>query len=99
MSPTITFRVNLETLARQSFVQPSRTTTDGNETVSEADNMKNTRTLFIPGLLRNNYEGVGPTGYLHHGDEFTVSGLQAIYLKRTYVLGTSEDVLQIVSTS
>lgn len=94
---TITFRVNLETVNRQGFLQPNRTTLDGNETVSEADNMRATRTMYIPGLLHTNIEGIGPKGYLHHGDEFTATNSQAMYLKKTYVLGNADDVLQIVS--
>lgn len=94
---TITFRVNLETLSNQSFVQPSRKTLDGNEVVSEADNMRSTRTLYLPNLLTNNISGIGPKGYLHHGDTFTAVDSQAMYLKKTYVLGNADDVLQIVS--
>lgn len=92
-----TFRVNLETVNRQGFLQPSRTTLEGNETVSEADNMKNTRSIWLPGLLLNNHEGIGPKGFLKHGDTFTVDGLQAAYLKKTYVTGAADDILQIVS--
>ncbi len=103
---TITFRVNLETVGTPGFLQPSRTTLEGNETVTEAENMKYTRSVFIPGLLLSNYEGVGPSksnptlpGYLTHGSEFTVTGAQAIYLKNTYVKGEPDDILQIVSQS
>jgi len=94
---TITFRVNLETVNRQGFLQPNRTTLAGNETVSEADNMRITRTIYIPGLLQTNVQGLGPKGYLHHGDTFVATDSQAMYLKKTYVLGQADDVLQIVS--
>lgn len=94
---TIIFRVNLETVGRQDFLQPNRTTPGGNETVSEADNMRSTRTIYIPGLLNNNIQGIAPKGYLRHGDTFTATGSQAMYLKKTYVLGKADDVLQIVS--
>lgn len=104
----ITFRVNLETVGTPGFLQPNRTTLDGNETVTEASCLKNTRTLYIPGLLNSNYAGVGPnatfdpalaTGYLNHGETFTVTGMQAVYLKKTYVSTPAAitDVLQIVS--
>lgn len=93
---TITFKVNLETQSRQSSLLPNRITLSGNETVTEAVNMKNTRTIYLPGLLNNNHTGTTPAS-LHHGDTFVVSGLQAQYLKRTYVTGSVEDVLQIVS--
>jgi hypothetical protein len=94
---TITFKVNLETIGRTGFLQPNKTTISGNETVSEADNMRNTRSIFLPNLLRGNIEGIGPKGYLHHGDTFTATGYNAIYLKKTYVTGSLDDVLQIVS--
>lgn len=92
----ISFRVNLETVDRLSFLQPSRTVLAGNETVTEADNMKNTRSIFLPNLLRNNIEGIGPSGYLRHNDIITAYGLQAVYLKKTYVTGSTNDVLRIV---
>lgn len=95
----ITFRVNLETQDRQGFLQPNRTTVDGNETVSEADNVKSTRTIWLPNRLRNNYAGIAPNNLLKHGDEFTVSDYDAIYLKNLYVTGSPDDVLQIVSQS
>ena len=76
---TITFQVNLQTVGYPTgWEQPNRTTLDGNETVTEAANMASTRTLYLPGLLRNNYEGIGPntitsqngsSGYLHHGSQ------------------------------
>jgi hypothetical protein len=59
VSPVITFQVNLETVGRQSFLQPNRTYLAGNETVSEADEQKLTRNIWLPGLLHENYEGVG----------------------------------------
>ena len=107
---TITFQVNLETVGYPTgWLQPSRTTLDGNETVTEASNFKNDRTLYIPGLLLNNYMGIGPNstfdkqlpGYLKHGQQFTVTGMQAIYLKKTYVSNppAPTDVLQVVSQS
>ncbi len=85
-----TFRVNLETVNRRGHIVPSRTVTSGNETVAEADNMKYTHSTFIPDLLINNR-------VLRHGDTFTASGTIGYYLKRTYVTGSVDDVLQIVS--
>jgi hypothetical protein len=92
----ISFRVNLETVDRQRFLQPSRTVLAGNEKVTEADNMKNTRSIFLPNLLRSNIEGIGPSGYLRHNDIITAYGLQAVYLKKTYVTGSQNDVLSII---
>ena len=102
---TITFKVNLETRNSTSHLMPSRTTLDGNETVTEASNMKNTRTIYLPGLTLNNTVGLNANGnqpgYYHHGDQFTVTGLQAIYLLNTYVSSpvSLNDVLQVVSQS
>jgi hypothetical protein len=98
----ITFKVNLETVGHPTgTLQPSRTNLVGNETVTEADNFKDTRNVYIPGLLLQNYYGQGPKGYLKHGTEFTVTGLQAAYLKKTYVSSPAAptDILQIVSQS
>lgn len=92
--PVITFRVNLPTLAPNAAL-PNRTALAGNEETSEAENQVSARTIFLPGLT-GNVEGIGPQGFLHHGDTFTVKGQKATYLKNTYVLGTTEDVLQIV---
>lgn len=97
--PSITFQVNLETVNRQGFLQPSRTEVTGNETVTEADNFRNTRTIYLPTLVGANIEGIGPNGYLKHGDTFTVKGKKALYLKNLYVTGSIDDVLQIVSES
>jgi hypothetical protein len=103
--PTITFRVNLETLNRQGHLVPNRTVTTGNETVSEADNMKNNRTIYIPGLLvgenKTGLGGINQDVYLHHNDEFTVKGEKATYLKNLYVStpAATDDLLVIVSES
>ena len=91
--PVIVFRVNLETVDRQGHLVPNRTSTAGNESTSEADNLKNTRSTFIPGLL--GAENVK----LKHNDTFTVKGMKALYLKNLYVTGASSDLLQIVSES
>ena len=92
--PAITFRVNTETLNRQGHLVPNRVEASGNETVSEADNQKNTRSIaMIPGLLMANM----PTGY-KHGDTFTLYGKQAFYIKDTYCLGNADDLLAVVTT-
>lgn len=119
--PTITFQVNLETVNRQGHLVPNRTETAGNETVAEADNIKNLRTIYIPGLLvAENVMGIGGVhsgdnlhsggqfggngtrqGYFHHGDQFTVKGEKATYLKKTYVSNPASptDLLIIVDES
>jgi len=94
--PVIVFQVNLETLDGLNSSLPNRFVTSGNETSSEAANVNSTRTIYLPGLI-GNVEGIGPSGFLKHGDTFTVKGQKATYLKNTYVLGSPNDVLQIVS--
>lgn len=49
-------------------------------TLAEADNFKNTKVTWFPDFLRNNRE-------LKHGDEITVSGRQAIYLRDNFTSG------------
>ena len=98
LSPTITFRVNLGNIVGN---QPASTILDGNETSTEAANLTMARTIYLPGLLLSNYVGTGYVkgGYFHHNDTFTVSGMQAQYLKNTYVTSDLTSVLQIVSQS
>lgn len=96
--PVIVFQVNLETLDGLNSSLPNRLGTAGNEATSEAANVAATRTIYLPGLI-GNVEGLGPSGFLKHGDTFTAKGQKATYLKNTYVLGSSNDVLQIVSES
>lgn len=79
--PTIVFRVNLETLQSHGFSQPYTST--------EATNFKSTRVTWFPDILRNNRE-------LKHGDEFTVDGTKALYLKNNYTSGDYK-FLDIVS--
>lgn len=106
--PVIVFRVNLVAIDKISESLPTRTTLAGNEETSETDNMNDSRTIYLPGLT-GNIEGIGPSGFLKHGDTFTVKGQKATYLKNNYVLGRSgveagfgpnhhgvNDVLQIV---
>jgi hypothetical protein len=89
--PTITFRVNLETLNRTSSLLPYNTQLQGNETVSEADNMKATRSSWLASLLAG-------TEHVFHKDNetFTVYGQKAQYLKNLYVTGSPDDVLSVV---
>lgn len=81
--PTITFRVNLENPQYLSFSQPY--------TTDEAANFKATRVSYFPDFLRNNRE-------LKHDVEFTVEGMQALYLKNNFTTGDFK-FLDIVSES
>jgi len=89
--PVIVFQVNLETLDRQGHLTPSRTETTGNETVAEANNMKNTRSTWTPGFL------TGENLNLRHGDQFTLKGQKATYVKNLYVTGDVDSLLSIIS--
>ncbi len=71
--PTITFQVNLETCNRYNHRQPCDLTT-------EADNFSSTRNTWFPDILKDNRE-------LKHGDEFTLSGTNALYMKNNYTIG------------
>lgn len=103
--PTIVFEVNLETQNRTGHLVPNRLETAGNENVTEANNQKNTRSVWIPGInTASNLGGrLGPGSgngsQFKHGDQFTVKGMKAVYLKKTYVTGSVDDVLKIVSES
>jgi hypothetical protein len=93
--PVIVFQVNLETQNRYGHLVPNSTTLTGNQTVSEADQLRNTRSTYIPGLT-------GAENLLYkHGDTFTVKGQKATYLKKTHVSSPASpnDLLSIVSES
>ena len=89
--PAITFEVNLETVGRQSNVLPSSTQLVGNETSTEADNMKNSRSTWLASL----FPGVEMVAH-KHGYQFTAYGKKAIYYRDTYVTGSADDVLKVV---
>lgn len=93
--PVIVFQVNLETQNRYGHLVPNNTDLTGNQTVSEADQMRNTRSTYIPGLL-------GAENRLYkHGDQFTVKGQKATYLKKLHVSSpaATSDLLSIISES
>lgn len=90
--PIHTFRVNLETLNRYSWSLPYNTQLEGNETVTEADNMKYTRSAWLATLFPG-FEFIADK----HGYTFTAYGQKATYLKNTYITGSPDDVLILVS--
>jgi len=81
--PTITFELNLENPHALDWSQPY--------TVSEASNFKSTRVTWLPDFLRDNRE-------LKHGNQFTVSGRQAVYLRDNFTSGEF-GILTVVSTT
>ena len=93
--PVYTFRVNLPTLQRYGWSLPNRTSLDGNETVTEADNQVMTRSTWLTNL----FPGVENIAE-HDGIEFTAYGMQAVYLKKTYCSDPANplvDMLTLVS--
>lgn len=70
---TITFQVNLETVNRYSSSLP-------NAPSDNIDNLRATRSTWFPDVMNNNRA-------LKHGDQFTLSGLQALYLKNNFTSG------------
>ena len=77
--PVYTFQVNLPTLSRYTSVLPNRTTLDGNESVSEADNQVLARSTWLTNL----FPGVSNIAE-RDSTQFTAYGMQAVYLKKTY---------------
>ncbi len=89
--PVYVFQVNLETLQRYSWSLPNRTTLSGNETTSEADQMKNTRSTWLTSM----FPGVEHVAHAD-GYQFTAYGMKAVYYKNLYVTGSPDDLLKIV---
>jgi len=96
--PVLTFQVNLElngneaigpntNLVNPHILHPMRHQDDQDNAIAEISNVKNTRSLWLPGLLDAENRGAG----LSHGDQFTVRGLKAIYIKDTYTNGVVGD--------
>lgn len=83
---TIVFRVNLETVNKFANKQPYN---QYDSTIS--DEFRETRVTWFPNILRNNNK-------LTHGDEFTLSGVQALYMRDNFTSGDFK-FLDVVSTS
>jgi len=79
--PTIVFELNLENPHALDWSQPY--------TNAEAANFKATRVSWIPDILRNNREKL-------HGKQFTVTGTNALYLKKNFTSGEF-NILKIIS--
>lgn len=91
-SPTIVFEINLQTVNRFSWSLPYNTQPVGNETEAEADNFKFTRSTWIPTL------NTAPNIAKKEAVQFTMYGMEAVYLKNTYTTG-DDPVLRVVSIS
>ena len=106
--PMYTFQVNLETVNRTGSALPNRTSTMGNETVSEANEQKYQRTIFLPNVTGGGFvyrhqtfpaDKAAGQGYYHHGDQVVAYGKAGMYLKNTYTSTPPaiDDVLILVS--
>lgn len=99
--PIYTFKVNLPTLQRYSSSLPNRTTLDGNETVTEEDALRATRTTWLASMFPGcnfvaQHKPTSEDGFL-----FTAYGKQAVYMKSLYCSTPPNplvDVLLIVPT-
>lgn len=89
--PVYTFQLNLEALNRLGHPLPMRTALAGNETVTEADQMKKTKSSYLASLFP------GVEMIVHKdGESFTAYGNKAHYLKITYATGLPDAVLKVV---
>ena len=88
--PIYTFRTKLSSPLRNSWSLPNNMQPEGNEITSEASNIPNTFTSWIPGKLP------GPNIAEKNCFVFTAYGQQATYLKNTYANGSPDDLLEIV---
>lgn len=105
LQPEITFRVNLM-LPHYDYLGPN--TNERVLTLHSPDQFDNSpdrgraasdaRTSLISTLTQLILPGSNKV--LKHGDEFTVNGMQAIYIRKTYAVGYAPDdvaFLEIVS--
>lgn len=90
--PTYVFQVNLQTVDKLSSSLPNSTVLKGNETVTEADQMKNTRSSWLASL----FPGVEMVAHAD-GYQFTAYGQKALYYKKTYIKGSINDLLIQIS--
>ena len=77
---TITFRVSLATVNQLSHKQPFHGSSMAGHEGTEGANFQLTRVTWFPDFLRRNHE-------LKHGDEFTVSDMEANYLRDNFTSG------------
>jgi len=81
--PTITFQVELDTPLRNSHA-------DVNALRSEGDILDEQRSTWFPNHILNNRQ-------LKQGDQFTVSGSEAVYLEDNYTTGDFA-ILSVISS-
>lgn len=99
--PAIVFSVNLSN--KESSSLPYNLNLVNGETVTEVVAQENTRTTWLPslghGVAGYSNTGVGANIAASNNSTFTAYGLNAVYLKKTYASGKSDDVLTVVSES
>ena len=101
-NPTITFTLNLSNPDIATLL-PYSNQLAGNQTVTEATAQINARSSWLPTLGGGTNEAEGsPTGAgasiaEKNGATIVAYGLNALYLKRTYVNGPGGNLLTVVS--
>jgi hypothetical protein len=81
--PTITFRVNLETVNSRSAALPYP--------ADQVTSMASCRVAWFPNRLLGNRQ-------MKHGDEFALEGMDALYVRDNYTSGEFK-FLDVVSTT
>lgn len=99
--PAITFEVNLKLNSAEAvgpksnskdvnILHPDRHSEDQDAAVTKIENRKNNRSTWVPNGI--NISGIpasvlGPNRALKHGDQFTLYGMQALYVRDMYAEG------------
>jgi len=100
--PAITFRVDLKN-PNSATLLPYRNNLVGNETMTEAEAQLMARSSWLPSLQNGTMEGemtgVGANIDKKHDDTFVAYGMNAVYLKKNFAKGDSDDLLKVVSIS
>lgn len=104
VKPSITFRVNMSLLSNENFgamtnssnpsiLHPDQHQNSPDRGRAESTYRANTRSAWLPSQIHGNRQ-------LKHGDEFTVNGMKAIYIRDNYAVGYARGdmaFLEIVS--
>jgi hypothetical protein len=100
-NPTITFTLNLSNPDSATLL-PYSNQLNGNQTTTEAAAQINARSTWLPTLTNGDGSGgqaTGAGGSISAKNAATIVayGLNALYLKRTYVNGPGGNLLTVVS--
>lgn len=99
LKPTITFTVNLANKEVSSL--PYNINLVGNQTVSEYDAQIDSRSTWLSSLGNAGKDeagyGTGANIDKKNGNTVVAHGTNALYLKKTYANGTTNDLLKVIS--